>query len=861
MALLGYKLAFWVFYLVAMTLSVLDRFFTNLMQRRWFNQPGVGDSMTIKDGPWTVQFNDFFSKFSGRYTLVALCFLLFTMMHTTHFYLSTTWLGRLINFNDHNGRTACHRWVGISQCAVTILHVWTVTFPGIFSGYTVIVNAGYFVWPLSEATPVGFKQANTTSEVMMMQVDDVYRLILMSIMMGPFIFLSVRWMATNYRFGIRLHQFMLVMYTIDIVRRHSHPRCWVFNIPFFLAWLVDLAVGHYYKHQRTFVDRVNLGENYMLVAWKSITESKFDTIADYFHLRVRCSCCTGERSHPFTTFKKRCNAMTDIFQVTHPSNNKVLVKSSEAEPKIAGQNQPKFKGQDWDRVILLRTYTRNKLAHTKLMREAPELEMDFWGNFAIDDIKRHVDCKDDLILVGGGSGAAFLLDTLSYLASKQASQPNLVSLKRKAWTTKGPQPGNPALYRTSVWVNGFSVDSTSSNQCQENFGYIPDFDEKQSTVDLSTTPNPGKAPKKRCKALGIIYTSNDLNLVHWFVNVVDDLLASNPMPPALTLSITIAFTGNNDVTIDASHVTWGRVLKGRADFVKEIDRVTQDSKRKCHVFCQGGLRLQGAVREAARETGKIFHDAHSFDSGPATLRVSCTCSGGMAWWLFCSDVPFETHIQVFFGDFQRLDGLPKETRGFKSQHVSSWCKRGSLRFSSSLRFNLSLWFGVACRYTSRGGKNEYKTSSLAEMISKEKLWHFIRTRTRSLSVNRGSVLGQSKPIVWAMFSSFVGLFCPLLSTPKETEVTQSTVSNGQMSFVRGSNKSLFCPRTRWIVRALQGRESFWDGGKLLSYWRRSETGTCNVCENLSATFQLSLVNDILRIIYYFALIQWKYSTG
>ena len=566
--------------------------------------------MTLRKGPWTIVFDDINSKFSGRYTIWCLSFMLLTMMHTTHFYLGRSWIGRhLVDFNDHNARIGVHRWLGISLCIVTILHVSSMLLPVMFSGYDLIVNPGYFVLPLSEAAPEGFKQADTDAKLMMMQVDDVYRLILIYVLLGPIVFLSVQWMSSNYRFGIRLHQFVMIMYVIDICRRHSHPHCWVYNIPCFIAWIVDLAWGHFYLHQRIPVKRIMISENYMFLYFKSLVPVSGNSIGNYYHLRCSCSMCNWERSHPFTHMNKRGVMMSDWTSILH-SHDKFYLNH--------GEDLKMSEPEEWNKGILVRTY-KGALAHTRMMREVPELEMDLWGSFSIDNIAHYVDSEDDVILVGGGSGSIFLLDCLTYLVSIAKSiDKKWLSTSAK---NKTEEPiwclTSPELYHPNITPR-ISQLLFKTSTAGHIVGMQPGDPNDQNNIK---------------KSIGIIMTSNDPELVQFFINVVDDIMTKNIMPKCIDLNITIAMTkkmtDNYDKQFSVKSISWGKIKLGRVDFFEEIQKMTENN-RKCHLFCQGGPALQSAVRAASKEAGHTYHEAHSFDSGPASFGVKCGCTAALA---------------------------------------------------------------------------------------------------------------------------------------------------------------------------------------------------------------------------------------
>lgn len=91
-----------------------------------------------------------------------------------------------------------HKWNGIALSALTVLHVWSILFPLCIDQWKVHVVPGVFEWPLSERTPPGFKDMNPPTEMISMQVDDVFRLVEMILLLCVLLPLSVKWLSTNW---------------------------------------------------------------------------------------------------------------------------------------------------------------------------------------------------------------------------------------------------------------------------------------------------------------------------------------------------------------------------------------------------------------------------------------------------------------------------------------------------------------------------------------------------------------------------------------------------------------------------------------------------------------------------------------
>lgn len=309
--LIPYGTLVWAVYGTITVLAMVDRFTTNVWPRQGF-RIGAGTAGSdfldpIKPGPWSVGFYDAVARLSGRYSICALNLLFATMMHTTLAAVEASWVGRrLIDFRGAAAANAAlHKWNGIGLTVFTLVHVWSIFTPVVFHGYAARVVLGAFEWPLSERGPPGFKDANPLTRTVMLQGDDVFRLVEMTLLLGVALPLSVRWLASRWHLGIHVHSAIAVLYFIDIVRRHTHPHSWVLNTPFFLAWLVDLAVGRRWWRIATPPVAVRqLSPDYSVLTWASAAAVPARCVGPTVHLRLP-GASVWERAHPFTAFVNR----------------------------------------------------------------------------------------------------------------------------------------------------------------------------------------------------------------------------------------------------------------------------------------------------------------------------------------------------------------------------------------------------------------------------------------------------------------------------------------------------------------------------------------------------------------------------
>lgn len=138
-----------------------------------------------------------------------------------------------------------------------------------------------------------------------LQVDDVFRMVEMTIFLCILLPISVRWFATKWHAGVHLHRLVNLVYFVDIVRRHSHPHSWILNTPVFILYLLDKHVfTYFYKRNKSpAMRRVRLGEDFMVLYWDS-PYGFTDTVGpDYSLLMNNASFL--EQKHVFTCFENR----------------------------------------------------------------------------------------------------------------------------------------------------------------------------------------------------------------------------------------------------------------------------------------------------------------------------------------------------------------------------------------------------------------------------------------------------------------------------------------------------------------------------------------------------------------------------
>lgn len=219
----------------------------------------------MKEGPWSVVAYDVIARISGRHSICAFNLLLIVRLRSLeHAILSSNWVNSILDCsNIIKANLRLHKWNAILLCVLTLIHVWSILLPCVTHGYSAKVIPGVWEWPISERKPPGFKDADAAKKQMSLQVDDVFRLIEMTILMCVLIPLSVKWLSTRWHIGMPLHRLINVLYFVDIVRRHTHPHSWVLNTPVFCAWIFDKVWFWYSNRTKSIeVHRAFLGKSY-----------------------------------------------------------------------------------------------------------------------------------------------------------------------------------------------------------------------------------------------------------------------------------------------------------------------------------------------------------------------------------------------------------------------------------------------------------------------------------------------------------------------------------------------------------------------------------------------------------------------
>lgn len=310
-----YEGTFWCVWWSITILFLLDRFFINVWPRQsfgddfgndrlanLFHHPDEGGGLKgAKEGLWTVQAYDAVARISGRVCITATNGLFITMCHN-----SMGWAAervrhvKMSEWAEANIRI--HRILGWILGLCLMPHLWMVFFPVMFeSGWSEVkIPTGEGVCCPGSRRGVSF--FDMKDRTVNLDGDDVWRLAGMTTIFAVLIPLSLwsRFRNLSWTAATWMHAVAGLVYTADLVRRKSHPHCWVLNLPVLLWYFADKLYGSFRAAATAdMVNRFDVDEDHYIAFFKVRCEPPREArIGDVWKLAFRCG---GEVFHPFTT--------------------------------------------------------------------------------------------------------------------------------------------------------------------------------------------------------------------------------------------------------------------------------------------------------------------------------------------------------------------------------------------------------------------------------------------------------------------------------------------------------------------------------------------------------------------------------
>ena len=543
------------------------------------------------------------------------------MMTTTHVLLEDTWIGKnFINFSDVHARVKCHVVTGVSLSGLMMLHMWSILFPPIFSKFSLEVKSGSFGFPLSERKPKGFKDQlvfeNKTEDGYnghtMLQVDDVARLVVITIILVPLMIFGYKKFTTNYRLGIRIHQSIFLLYFIDLVRRHTHPHCWVFNVPVFFLWVLDKICGHCYQHETVKVSYFKISEDYSLVYFKlAHADKNVANLAQVYFSRLKGFKINMERKHPFTCFKNRNGGLGKAI-------HKIDQGKFDTWFKVDGENMCLEKSVGRKSVKTEDPVISKKLSYDwKVVKSS----LTSYGHTVFQSPQNPLPETDP--------------DTKKSLFRDPSGIQNIVKAKNEQkydWSTAyilkifyedWSHTKHFVDYSKEIFSNRVDIwPSGSYHQIKHDVlerkpmvlvaggagaNYVLDV---ISFIKVNKELIKTKSGEKQI-LLGIVFTCNDLELFKWVYSILVELKE----PEFWSARIALTTSGNKHPVksfrenLDFCEETeWLKIQVGRMNF---SNLFAEDFKthryERVHVYCQGGAALQQVVETSC---GDKFNNIH-----------------------------------------------------------------------------------------------------------------------------------------------------------------------------------------------------------------------------------------------------------
>ena len=421
--LISYETVLWTIHIVISVLACLDRFYWNIWPRETYKigRGSAGtDRIALLEGPWSVKFFDIIARVSGRFSILAMNLMFFVRLKTVESWLSTSWISKhLIDCSKIvRANLRLHIWNGVLFSVLLLLHVWSILLPCLFHRYGAQIVPGYFEYPLSERTPPGFKDADPEKMMMSLQVDDVFRMVEMSLILGIMIPLSNYWFRKRYHIAIHMHRIAAVIVFIDIVRRHSHPHSIILNSPVFFLWLAEKVLIRN-KTELTEFQRVKLGSDYMVIFWKSPAPLS-KSFGPNFFLRLKQS-SLPEPAHEFTSFQNRTSLQIPDIQGHWTTGVVMRVYHNRRKPPLSKTDNTSHTG----RLYSCKTDSSTLEVRGPIPGEMSELikqamypaRPSYFSKAALRITPDELMTGKGLgpvVLIGTGSGINFLIDALQH---------------------------------------------------------------------------------------------------------------------------------------------------------------------------------------------------------------------------------------------------------------------------------------------------------------------------------------------------------------------------------------------------------------------------------------------------------------
>ena len=453
--------------------------------------------------------------------------------------------------------------------------------------------------------------------------------------MGPLMWISIKKIKDNYRWGIRIHIFIAIMYFIDIWRRHTHPHSWVINTPMFLYWLFDKYIlGTYYGVQKVTFNAFYISKTYMCYYWtnsRKVANNDFETIGRIYNVRnAKENKIRSERKHPFTCFSKREDLMTG-FMASPNDENSIIVKKGE---RLCLNLESKSRKNSNDRRLTLAMFGGQNSGTLRTQSMIQNVNSKFTksnqkSRQKIRSSLLSTQSENDNYIRDSNWTTGFICKIYKSNDSFTSSiDSNLLRRKFNVWPLYSAESVYRALNDREIARYGKNSKFQNSQISNifiaggSGIGYLVDIlsylMSKEGSLGDKVLHHSDKQPKPKIK---IIFTSFDFQLVQWFTNGCNSLNLTKILEQ--NLQIHIAITSGKNSTHGIKEIEffkkslkfkWGEVRLGRINFLEVFRNFKNDDddRTKYAVYFHGGKALKEVIGNACDKNGFDFHAGYSF---------------------------------------------------------------------------------------------------------------------------------------------------------------------------------------------------------------------------------------------------------
>lgn len=454
-----YEWVFWGTFFFITFWTILDRFTFMTFPMNFTFKP-LGESLGALGVPIpkSVLFFDIYSRITGRLFLVVLNFLFITQCKVTETLLmeySPKWL-RVGDVRTTHNRA--HYMLGLFFMAIPMMiHCWLVFLPPL-AGVPISTAAKR---PPNKVTPFIFPTDGDTVASMFVSHDDLFRIVLMTVLFGVLFPLSMSNKGRGRYFTPTqwLHIGAAFLFTIDMIRRSPHAQ--VFSSPVILWYFLDRAVGYFWfrKNVCSIIHKEVLDENYMVLFLYNPQQKTESGVGATYYLTMEGKADEFDIGHPYVSFSNRggeallpqwrdhdVNSASHKFYLNDKDSGKKQF-NRRATVNLGKDDQDRYMSvsddfgiqEETDDVVFfgnwnvafivqIHTYNREPSFTTELRDQAIGDRIKTWGPYKSEYGELVEGNLPPIVLIATGAGCGPVLDFFLYVTRKQIVLPYPVTV-------------------------------------------------------------------------------------------------------------------------------------------------------------------------------------------------------------------------------------------------------------------------------------------------------------------------------------------------------------------------------------------------------------------------------------------------